>query len=315
MSRNKVLGKGLSALIQGADLTGVPGIEDGGDVIQHVPLDDIGFNPDQPRKLFHELALSELAASIESVGVLQPVLLRRLHDGDNIVPHPDSATGSEGLKYGVVAGERRVRAARMAGLTQVPALVCGYEGAESLKIALLENIQREDLNPVEEAEAYHHLMNTLGATQEKLADMLGKNRSTVANTLRLLALEKDILDLLRADRITRGHAKALLGMAPGGARVSLAKMCDRKGLSVRECENRARVAAGATHARSRKKSRRQAAQDPAVRAFQERAEQVYGSPVVIEREAGSGKGMIKVRFYSDSDLVRLLKIMGVDTEL
>ncbi|PIV80674.1 hypothetical protein COW53_08440 [bacterium CG17_big_fil_post_rev_8_21_14_2_50_64_8] len=315
MNRNKVLGKGLSALIQEADLRGVPrGDVDGKSVVM-VGLDEVGLNPDQPRKLFNEAALSELATSIRSVGILQPVLLRRMKDGDNIVSHPESVSGDSAVKYGVVAGERRVRAARIAGLETIPALVCSYEGAESLKVALLENIQREDLGPVEEAEAYRHLMNALGSTQEKLADVLGKNRSTIANSLRLLLLEDEILELLQEGKISRGHGKALLGMEAGVPRVQLAKKCFRKGLSVRDCENRVREMVGGPTRTKRKSSRKTPQAEPAIRAFQERAEQVYGSPVVIDREPGSGKGMIKVRFYSDSDLVRLLKIMGVDTDL
>ncbi len=315
MSNNRVLGKGLSALINAADLDGIPGMEAEGRKVVNIDIDDIGFNPEQPRKLFDEGALSGLAASIGSVGLLQPVLLRRVKDGDLVVAHQESTRDGSDLKYCVVAGERRVRAARMAGLQTIPALICSYEGAESLKIALLENIQREDLGPVEEAEAYRHLMNASGSTQEKLADMLGKSRSTVANTLRLLMLEPEILALLQDGKISRGHGKALLGMAPGPRRVQLAKICHRKGISVRECENRIRQADGKPKARRRGRSGVKGGADPAVRALMERAEQVYGSPVVIEREGGTGKGTIKVRFYSDSDLVRLLKIMGVDTDL
>ncbi len=315
MTKNRVLGKGLSALIHEADLDGIPGLDGESQKIVNVDIDDIGFNPDQPRKLFDENALKELASSIKSVGLLQPILLRRVRNGDLVVPHPDSGRSDTALKYCVVAGERRARAARMTGLQTIPALICSYEGTESLKIALLENIQREDLGPIEEAEAYRHLMNTQGITQEKLADMLGKSRSSVANTLRLLLLEPEILALLQEGKISRGHAKVLLGMASGPGRVQLAKICHRQGLSVRDCESRVRQIAGPRKPRKRRRSRPEKSTDPAIKALMERAEQVYGSPVIIEREAGSGKGTIRVRFYSDSDLVRLLKIMGVDTDL
>ncbi len=315
MNRNRVLGKGLSALIQEADLTGVPGLNEESENIVKIDLNEIGFNPDQPRKTFNVSSLRELAASIKEVGLLQPVLLRRVRNGENIVAHADSDRVGSALKYGVVAGERRVRAARIAGLKTLPAIICSYEGVESLKIALLENIQREDLGPVEEAEAYRHLMNALGATQENLADMLGKNRSSIANTIRLLALETEVLEFLQEGKISRGHAKVLLGMPAGPGRIQLAKLCHRKGLSVRDCETRVRLTAGETRRGKSTRSRKNTAQDPVVRALQERAERVYGSPVTIDREAGSGKGSIKVRFYSDSDLIRLLKIMGVDTDL
>ncbi len=315
MSSNRVLGKGLSALIQEVDLKGMPGLTQDSESLSKINIDHIGFNPDQPRKLFNESALSELATSIKDVGLLQPVLLRKVQPGDNIVAHKEGRLPVDGLKYSVIAGERRVRAARIAGLEVLPAIICSYEGMETLKIALLENIQREDLGPVEEAEAYRHLMNTSGATQEKLADMLGKNRSSIANTIRLLALETEILELLQQGKLTRGHAKVLLGMPAGRERIHLAKLCHRRGFSVRECEGRIRKVIRTRQTNKGKKINKKGSHNPAVKALQERAERVYGSPVTIEREESSGKGVIAVRFYSDSDLVRLLKIMGVDTNL
>ena len=215
----------------------------------------------------------------------------------------------------MVAGERRVRAARLAGLTEVPALVCTYEETEALKVALLENIQREDLGPVEEAEAYRNLLESYGATQEELAEMLGKKRSTVANSLRILTLEKEILTLLEEGNISRGHAKALLGLPPGPARVQLAKLCHSRDLSVRECERRVKIGGGKP---KKKPGRRKAAAgpaDPALRALMENAERVYGAPVIITREGTGGKGTVSLRFYSDDDLVRVLKIMGVNTDI
>lgn len=314
MNRNKVLGKGLSALIQGADLRGVPEDQVRETAVRLIPIESIGFNPDQPRKMFDINTLEELADSIRQVGILQPVLLRQLREGETTTRHPDSDAVRELLAYSVVAGERRVRAARLAGLAEVPALVCSYEETEALKVALLENIQREDLGPVEEAEAYQNLMESYGATQEELAGMLGKKRSTVANTLRLLTLEKEILDLLATGRISRGHAKALLGLPEGPARLALAKLCSSKDLSVRECERRVQ-AGGARPTRRTVRRRGAGAVDPAVRALMDRAEQVYGSPVSIDRNEKTKKGSISVRFYSDDDLMRLLKIMGVDTDL
>ena len=317
MNKNRVLGKGLSALIQGADLKGAPLPDPESSAVYKVPLNEIGFNPDQPRKSFDDSTLEELADSIRQVGVLQPVLLRKLRSGEKAGPHPMNPEGAAALGYGVVAGERRVRAARMAGLAVVPAIICTYEETEALKVALLENIQREDLGPVEEATAFFRLLEAYGATQEELAVMLGKKRSTVANTLRLLSLEQEILDLLQEGKITRGHAKAILGMPAGPARVKLARLCHSRGLSVRDCENRA--GAGQPGAGARRKPRKSVAatpkQDPAIKALQERSEEVYGSPVVIDHDPGTGKGTIQLRYYSDSDLIRLLKIMGVDTNL
>lgn len=316
MDKKRVLGKGLSALISGAEFQNGKAPAPDSVPVAQVKLDEIGFNPNQPRKFFDDNKLEELAESIKQVGVLQPVLIRRLETGETATPHPDRSEFSGSLKYCVVAGERRVRAARRAGLSEIPGLVCSYHDTEALKIALLENIQREDLGPVEEATAYRELMDSYGATQEELAEMLGKKRSSVANQLRLLTLEADILDLLQDGKITRGHAKALLGMEAGPGRVQLAKICHSRGLSVRECERRAQIGGGKPA--SKKSKRKKAAGgeiDPAVRALIERTEQVFGSPVSIERNPGTGKGEVMVRFYSDDDLVRVLRIMGVDTDL
>jgi len=313
MSRNRVLGKGLSALIQGADLTGAPVSVADDAIVRRLQLEEIGFNPHQPRKTFNDNSLEELADSIKQVGILQPVLVRRLMDGEDVTQHPDSEVDRARLEYCVVAGERRVRAARLAGLDKVPALVCTYAETEALKVALLENIQREDLDPVEEAGAYHSLLEGYGATQEEVAEMLGKKRSTVANTLRLLTLEQEVLDLLRDRSIRRGHAKALLGMPPGPARVQLARLCASRGLSVREAEQRARLDGHSP--RRKRKPRRAAPEDPVVAALRRRTEEIYGSPVTVQRDARTGKGTIGLRFYDDDDFIRLLKIMGVDTEL
>ncbi len=313
MSKNRVLGKGLSALIQGADLMGPPLAGSDTTSVSHLPLETIGFNPDQPRKSFNAMALEELAESIKQVGILQPVLVRLLEDGQAVNQHPDSEAELDEVKYCVVAGERRARAARLAGLDKVPTLICTYADTEALKVALLENIQREDLGPVEEAEAYRGLMDSYGATQEELAEMLGKKRSSVANMLRILTLEAEVLVLLQEQKISRGHAKALLGMAPGPGRIQLARLSASRGLSVREVEQRARLEGKSP--RRKRKTRKTAPEDPTVIALRGRAERVYGSPVTIARDARTGKGTISVRFYDDDDFIRLLKIMGVDTDL
>ena len=316
MSKNRVLGKGLSALLNGADFRGDPtpvAADRGGEAAYTVPLESIGFNAGQPRKLFDQNKLKELSSSIKQVGILQPVLVRKLTAGEKAQQHPESQAPAASVLYSVVAGERRVRASRLAGLDDIPVLICTYEETEALKIALLENIQREDLGPVEEGEAYRNLMDAYGATQEELAAMLGKSRSGVANLVRILSLEKEILALLQEGKISKGHAKALLGMPAGPARTQLAKLCSTKDLSVRECENR--VKSGGARPTRKSRKARVAAVDPTIRALMERSEHVYGSPVAIDRDAKTGKGSIHLRFYSDDDLIRLLKIMGVDTEL
>jgi ParB family chromosome partitioning protein len=315
MSKNRVLGKGLSALIQGADLRGMTTAPNEDNSIHLVPLENIGFNPEQPRKSFDNNKLKELASSIKQVGILQPVLVRHLQGGEKASQHPDSGVDPAFISYCVVAGERRVRAARLAGLTEVPSLVCTYEETEALRVALLENIQREDLGPLDEAEAYRNLLDSYGATQEELAEMLGKNRSSVTNMLRILSLEQEILELLGNGKISRGHAKALLGLPAGPARVQLAKLCHSRGLSVRDCERRVRFGGGKPQKKKARRKGTTSTTDPALRALMENAERVFGSPVTIVRDPKGGKGTVSLRFYSDSDLIRLLKIMGVDTDI
>ncbi len=316
MGNNRRLGKGLAALIKGADLGGAPTPAMGDTGVQKVPLEEIGFNVNQPRKVFDTNKLDELADSISQVGVLQPVLVRRLNTGEKVKQHPDSEAPLSSVLYGVVAGERRVRACRLAGLTEVPAIVCTYEETEALKVALLENIQREDLGPVEEGEAYRNLMDSYGATQEELASMLGKKRSSVANMLRILTLEKEILVSLQEGHISRGHAKALLGMPAGAARIQLAKLCHSRGLSVRDCERRVQVGGGKPKRKSTAvKKSATAEESPVIREFTSLAEQKFGTPVTIERNSNDGKGEISIRFYSDSDLVRLLQLMDIDTDI
>jgi len=311
MAKNRVLGKGLSALIQGAE---VPTSSTGdGRSIRDIPLDELAFNPNQPRKVFKKDKLEELAASLKDVGVLQPVLVRALATGEILAP---ARAGGPAPEFIVVAGERRVRAARLAGLEAVPAITCTYEETEALRVALLENIQRENLGPIEEATAYQGLLNAYGATQEELADMLGKNRSTVANALRLLGLEEEIRQLVEEGVLSRGHAKALLSVPAGDERLRLARLCHSRGLSVREVERRAQGAAAARQRarRQRKGPGRSLPESPEARALRERAEAHFGSPVAIERDA-LGKGRVSVSFFNDEDLERLLTMMGVDTSL
>ena len=311
MKTNRVLGKGLSALIQGMeDTAGHLGSRE----VKLLPIEMIGYNPNQPRKKFDEGKLAELSESIKQVGVLQPVLVRKIYTDESVVLDPLDQADFIQAQYRVVAGERRVRAARIAKLTEVPAIICTYEDTEALKVALLENIQREDLGPIEEAEAYSMLLEKYGATQDELATMLGKNRSSIANATRLLTLEPEIKTLLEEQKISRGHAKVLLGMESGNPRMQLARLCHTRSLSVRECEKRVQVTIGRT-ARKRRTTRKVRPETPEIRELRERAEQVFGSAVRIDRNAKTGQGTISVQFFSDSDLERVLAIIGVDTDL
>ena len=218
------LGRGLSALLGESDAgAATPGAGAGA---REIPIELIRANPGQPRTHFDEAELDDLASSMRQKGVLQPILVRPSHQGDS--------------EYQIVAGERRWRAAQRAGLTTVPVLVRELSDIETLEIALIENIQRTDLSPIDEAAAYQTLMSLSHATQEALAETVGKSRSHVANTLRLLQLPLTIQTLVRAGRLSAGHARALIGASSPEA---LASQVIQRGLNVRETEALVRRAA------------------------------------------------------------------------
>ena len=206
VQKRNTLGRGLASLIPEATLTEVesPRAALASAAIVQIPLDELKANPLQPRRHFASDALDELAASVKEQGVIQPLLVRPVPTG-----------------YEIVAGERRFRAARKAGLRTVPAVVRRMDDAESLEIALIENLQREDLNPVEESEAYRDLMEQFNYTQEELSRRVGKNRSTISNMLRLLKLPDEVLDALAREGIAMGHGRALLGLIELGEDVIL----------------------------------------------------------------------------------------------
>src|SRR2546423_7092756 len=210
------LGRGLDAL-----LSSTPGTDE---ATSDIPIDQIHGNPNQPRKLFDSKALNELAASIQTSGVIQPIVVRR---------HGDS--------YQLIAGERRWRAARQAGLTRIPALVREATDAQSLEIALVENLLREDLNPMEEAEGYQKLLAQFGWTQEELGQRVGRDRSSIANALRLLRLPDEIQADLRSGRLTMGHARALLALPTAADQLRLRNEILEHDWSVRATEDSIRA--------------------------------------------------------------------------
>lgn len=209
------LGRGLDALLVDNSIENTSSSS-----AVKLKLNDIEPNKNQPRKNFDDEALSELAASIEKHGVIQPLLVRPLPGGT----------------YQLVAGERRWRASRMAGLTEVPVVIKELSDADASALALIENLQREDLDPIEEAEGYKYLMDTYGVTQEEAAQRVGKSRSAVANLMRLLALPKDVLELVRNKTLSAGHARTLLPLEDAALISQFAKEVIEKGLSVRETE-------------------------------------------------------------------------------
>ncbi len=276
MASRRALGRGLETLIPGADPSGV---------IQ-VPVEEIGPGGLQPRRSMDDAKLKELAASIEAHGILSPILLRR-----------------EGGRLEVVAGERRLRAARMAGLASVPAVVKEVSSSEALEMALVENLQREDLNPIEAAEAYLRLQEEFGLTQEDVARRVGRDRSSVANALRLLRLPKRVRADLIAGTLSEGHARALLSLDRGADQLKARDRVVRLGLSVRATEALARRLK-----RPARVKRGSPPVEPAVRAAEDALRQALGTRVRIYRKGTSGR--IEIEFYSMEDLERIYGLIS-----
>ena len=283
----KALGKGIGALLGDDEKTDVSSVAE-------VPLAALQPNPQQPRHDFDDASLKELADSIREKGVLQPILAEAARDG----------------AYIIIAGERRVRAARLAGLQKIPVVVRQFTAQEKLEIALIENVQREDLTPIEEALAYRRLMEMADLSQEQIALKVGKDRSTIANTLRLLKLPEDARDALSRGAINAGHARALLMLVnPSDQQVLLRRMLE-SGISVREAEqmassmNAGKKGAGTSGQGGRAVSMRG---DPELRSIEQRLIEKLGTKVAI---LGSGKkGRIEISFFSSDDLERLLELL------
>ncbi|HRO13290.1 ParB/RepB/Spo0J family partition protein, partial [Amaricoccus sp.] len=273
----KGLGRGLSALL--ADVAPVEEApraapERGAAKGQsRVPIEQIRANPDQPRRSFDEKELQDLAASIREKGVIQPLILR---------PHPVEAS-----QYEIVAGERRWRAAQLAGVAEVPAVVRELSDSEVLELAIIENVQRADLNPLEEAQGYRQLMDRFGHTQERLAEALGKSRSHIANLLRLLTLPEPVLELVREGKLTAGHARALV---TAGHPEALARRVVEGDLSVRQTEQLARAAAPGTG--TPRSSGRSPAKDADTRALEEDLTATLRLKVTVEHKPGQQAGEV-----------------------
>jgi len=280
--KTRGLGRGLSALLPDADLEEEPA------GLLEIPIRDIQPNPHQPRQEFDTGDLDDLAASIRAKGIIQPLVVRR-----------------EGLKYILIAGERRLRAARQAGLKTVPVRLIDVDGdSDMVELSLIENLQRRDLNPVELAEGYRMLQQKWGLTQEIIAGRVGKDRATVANTLRLLELPEPILASIRKGEITMGHAKAIL-MIEGTARQSaLWKKIVRLNLSVRQVEEAARASSGKKKQDVKKTT---VVRSPEIREYTDRLRRILGTQVRIEKKGA--KGFIRIDYYSLEDLVRLVELL------
>lgn len=279
----RALGKGLEALIPSQP-------EKAGSTLTEVPLQQVFPNQSQPRRSFDQEKLTELAESIRQKGMLQPLLVRPV-----------------GEKYEIVAGERRWRAAQIAGLEQVPVIVGHYSDREVMELALIENLQREDLNPIEEAEAFRRLIEEFAMTQEEVAKAVGKARATVANSLRLLSLARDVRDLVAEGKLTAGHAKVLASLSEGKQREYAIRVLS-EGLSVRQLEELVSGKGKAEKHHRTTQKRLTVVTVPELRAVEERLQTALGTKVTIKpKDAEGRKGCIEVEFYSEEDLNRILE--------
>ncbi|MCC8073956.1 MAG: ParB/RepB/Spo0J family partition protein [Clostridiales bacterium] len=279
--KQSVLGKGLSALMLENSVDNMM-------ATNTLPLNEITPNKEQPRKTFDEGSLQELADSITQHGVLQPLLVRPL------------ATGG----YQLVAGERRWRAAKMAGLKEVPVVVKELSDVETMEIAIIENLQREDLNPIEEAEGLQALIDRCGFTQEDVAVSVGKSRPAIANSLRLLKLPPEVRDMTRQGVISAGHARALLAFEDDAMICEAAQTIIRNKLTVRDVERLAKMADRKTTSSRSKSKRRNAFYDEVELSLTE----VLGRRVKVYN--GRGKGTLEIEFYSDEELKEIANKLG-----
>lgn len=280
MSR-QALGKGLGALLP-------PKAQDD---VKTVEIAKVDPNPYQPRKVFDEASLQELADSIKEHGVLQPILVRRVED-----------------RYQIVAGERRWRAAGLAGLTEIPAVVKEFNDRLMSQVALVENLQREDLNPLEEAEAYQHLIDEFGMTQETIAESVGKSRTAVANTLRLLRLTEFVKESVSRETISEGHARALLGLNDEKLQDEVCEKVIAEGWSVRATEDYVRrLNEGVTE---KTKATKGTKTNIFLQEISEKIGERLGTKVQIK--PGKKVNKIEIDFYDNDDLQRILDAIGVD---
>lgn len=295
MTDNKLakrgLGRGLSALMADLDLDGPPEAKSVKDRTL-VPIEQIIANPDQPRRSFDPAALQELADSLRQRGVLQPLIVRK-HPGDDSL-------------YQIVAGERRWRAAQMAQLHELPVIVRDMSDTEVLEVAIIENIQRADLNAIEEASSFRQLMDRFGHTQEKLAEALNKSRSHIANLLRLLTLPDPIQDHVKEGRLSAGHARALI---TADNPIALARKIIDNGLSVRETENLVRQKSDPNLPKTTRKSGKNNDKDTDTRALEADLSAQLKMPVIIDHDGQKG-GTVTIAYGDLDQLDRLCQLLG-----
>jgi ParB family chromosome partitioning protein len=284
----KVLGRGLEALIPTASgtATALATEEPRGGGIREIPVDDVGPNPYQPRTRFDDEALRELADSIKATGVLQPILVR-----------PD------GSGYMLVAGERRLKAAPPGGLDRIPAVIREVGESEMMELALIENIQRENLNPIDEANAYQALTEKIGLTHDQISERVGKQRSSITNALRLLGLPPEVREMVSRETLSAGHARALLGLESSGDQLAAARYVVAKGFSVRRTESFVRRKVRKQHTRPR------SARLSGLGEWETKLQTRFSTHVAIT--AGRKGGKVEFEYYGQEDLERLLEAWGV----
>lgn len=282
--QRRVLGRGLSALM--TETANEPQSSEEG--IANLDISEIRENEFQPRQDIDPLKLAELLASIKEKGIIQPIIVRPKEEG-----------------YELIAGERRWRAAKQLGLTHLPAIIKDVDDAEALQLALIENLQRQDLNPLEEAVAYQRLLNEFNFTQEKIGEVVGKNPSSVSNTLRLLKLPAEIQDALRKGVIAMGHARAILGAKNLQEMLSIFHHIVPQQLSVRQVEQ---IVISKNSGENRKRGKTFTSKNPQIAALEEQLQRTLGTRVKIF--SGRKRGKIVLEYYSPEDLERLLTMLN-----
>jgi ParB-like partition proteins len=290
VNSKKGLGRGIEALFEDNDVSASE------ESVQEISISEIRPNPYQPRRIFDTKALKELAASIEKSGVFQPIILRQ----------PDKKF----KRYEIIAGERRFRASKLAKKLTIPAIVRETNDEEMMEVAVLENLQREDLTPLEEAQAYDTLMEKLSLTQAEVAKRLGKSRPYIANYLRLLGLPKMIKDMLQDDKLSMGQARTLLGLKDKDRLVSLARRTVRQNLTVRQLEQIVNQMNGELKNRKDKKTPQKSV---FVKAAEDQLQSKFGTKVALaQSNKKNGAGKIEISYLSDDDLSRILEMLDVD---
>jgi len=262
------------------------------EAVLELELDMIEPNRKQPRKYFDEAALEELAASLKTYGMIQPIVVKKSGD-----------------YYEIIAGERRWRAAKIAGLVKVPVIIKKWEEGEAFEAALVENLQREDLNPMEEAESYHRLQEEFGMSQEKIAEKVGKSRSAITNSLRLLQLDPRVRNFVVENKLTGGHARTLLPVTNGDDQFEMAEMVIDEGLSVRAVEAMVKAYLSKAEKPAEKEEEVSKADEREYRAIEDDLKSLFSTKVKLKPLGKRNKGKIEIEYYSNEDLERLLALL------